>query len=95
MIEPATDSDAEPDERVLSGDVDSTHGEVSAAREAISTNLADMITTPTDAEPYSVTRPVRHYVPQQAREPPVITPQVWELPALTEENSPAGGEALP
>ena len=34
-------------------------------------------------------------VPQQATAPPALTPQVCHDPALTEENSPDGGVALP
>ena len=33
-------------------------------------------------------------IPQHSTEPPVRTPQVWSPPALTEANSPDGGEAF-
>ena len=34
-------------------------------------------------------------LPQHSTEPSVLTPQLWNHPALTEENSPAGGVAWP
>ena len=36
-----------------------------------------------------------HRLPQQATEPSLLTPQVWNHPALTETKEPAGGVAWP
>ena len=38
---------------------------------------------------------IEEFAPQQATEPSRLTPQVWNPPALTEANSPAGGVAWP